>query len=304
MSAKFDQNDDGVVVVVGSGAGGGTLSNELAQKGVKVVVLEAGPRTEYADFLNDEWASFGQLAWKDMRTTSGTWRVHKDFPNLPAWIVKSVGGSTVHWAGASLRFQEHEFKTATNYGRVAGANLLDWPITLADLEPYYARAEDKMGVTRTHDLPGLPGNNNFKVMKAGADKLGYKECHTGRMAINSVERDGRNACQQTGFCFQGCKWGAKWSTLYTEIPKGEATGHLEVRPSSMAIKISHDASGKVTGVVYADGTGAMQLQKARVVAVAGNSIESPRLLLNSASSLCTDGLANRSARVGRNAMRH
>ena len=112
MAAKFDQNDDSVVVIVGSGAGGGTLGNELAQKGVKVVVLEAGKRNEYDDFVNDEWESFAQLAWKDMRTTSGDWRVHKNFPNLPAWIVKSVGGSTTHWAGASLRFQEHEFKDA------------------------------------------------------------------------------------------------------------------------------------------------------------------------------------------------
>src|SRR5215813_8944422 len=92
--AKFDLNDSGVVVIVGSGAGGGTLGNELAQKGVKVVILEAGPRIENQDFVNDEWESFGQLAWADMRTTSGTWRVHKDFPNLPAWIVKAVGGST------------------------------------------------------------------------------------------------------------------------------------------------------------------------------------------------------------------
>ncbi|TIM60722.1 MAG: GMC family oxidoreductase, partial [Mesorhizobium sp.] len=143
----------------------------------------------------------------------------------------------------------------------------------------YAKAEDKLGVTLTNNIPGLPGNNNFKVMKAGADKLGYKECHTGRMAINSEPRDDRNACQQTGFCFQGCKWGAKWSTLYSEIPKGEATGHLEVRPNAMAIKINHDASGKVTGVVYADKNGRLREQKARIVAVAGNSIESPRLLL-------------------------
>ena len=158
------------------------------------------------------------------------WRVHKDFPHLPAWIVKAVGGTSIHWAGASLRLQEHEFKAASTYGHIPGANLLDWPLTLAELEPYYAKAEDKMGVTRTNGIPGLPGNNNFKVFKAGADKLGYKECHTGRMAINSVERDGRTSCQQTGFCFQGCKWGAKWSTLYTEIPKGEATGQYGGSP--------------------------------------------------------------------------
>jgi choline dehydrogenase-like flavoprotein len=302
--ANFDLNDDSVVVIVGSGAGGGTLGTELALKGVKTVILEAGARNEIEDFINDEWASFSQLAWTDMRTTSGSWRVHKDFPNLPAWIVKAVGGSTVHWAGASLRFQEHEFKTRTTYGNLGGANLLDWPITLADMEPYYAKAEDKMGVTRTNNIPGLPGNNNFKVLEAGAKKVGYKEVHTGRMAINSQPRDGRGACQQIGFCFQGCKSGAKWSTLYAEIPKGEATGKLEVRPNSQVIKIEHDASGKVTGVVYADKDGTMQRQKARIVAVAGNSLESPRLLLNSASSMFPDGLANSSGQVGRNYMRH
>ncbi len=304
--ANFDLNDDGLVVIVGSGAGGGTLGNELAQKGIKVVILEAGDRNEIQDFVNDEWDSFKQLAWKDMRTTSGSWRVAHDFPNLPAWIVKSVGGSTVHWAGASLRFNEYEFKIRSTYGGLAGANLLDWPVTLEEMEPWYAKAEYKMGTTGTNGIPRLPGNNNFKVMAAGAAKLGYKEVHTGNMSINSQPRDGRGSCQQIGFCFQGCKSGAKWSTLYTEIPKGEATGNLEVRPNSQVLKIEHDANGKVTGVVYADGNdkGAIKRQRARIVAVAGNSLESPRLLLNSASNMFPDGLANSSGQVGRNYMRH
>src|SRR5262245_1585329 len=304
MVAKYDLNNDGVVVVIGSGAGGGTLSNELAQKGIDVVCLEAGPRVEMDEFVNNEWANFVQISWLDKRTTSGSWRVAKDFAGLPAWIVKAVGGSTIHWAGASLRFQEHEFKTKTIYGDIAGANLLDWPLTLAELEPYYARAEDKMGVTGTNNIPRLPGNNNFKVMAAGARRVGYKEFHTGNMAINSQERDGRGSCQQIGFCFQGCKSGAKWSTLYTEIPKGEATGHMEVRPNAQVLQIQHDDSGKVTGVLYADKDGNQIVQKARVVAVAGNSIESPRLLLNSASAKFPDGLANSSGQVGRNYMRH
>ncbi len=185
--AKFDLNDDGVVVIVGSGAGGGTLGNELAQKGVKVVVLEAGGRYEPSDFINDEWESFAQLAWKDMRTTSGSWRVAKDFPNLPAWVVKAVGGSTVHWAGASIRFQEHEFRARTTYGDIPGAQLMDWPIRLAEMEPYYTRAEYKMGVGGTHDIPRLPGSNNFKV-EAGARKLGYKDITTGNMAIIETAR--------------------------------------------------------------------------------------------------------------------
>ncbi len=302
--AKFDLNDDSVVVIVGSGAGGGTLGTDLARAGIKTVILEAGARYETEDFVNDEWSSFMQLAWKDPRSTSGNWRVHKDFPGLPAWIVKAVGGSTIHWAGASLRFQEHEFRGRTTYGDVAGANLLDWPVTLAEMEPWYEKAEFRMGTTRTNGIPGLPGNNNYKVLEAGAKKLGYKEVHTGRMSINSQPRDGRGSCQQIGFCFQGCKSGAKWSTLVAEIPKGEATGNLEVRPESQAVKIEHDASGKATAVVYADKDGKLQRQKARVVAVACNSIESPRLLLNSASSMFPDGLANSSGQVGRNYMRH
>ena len=302
--AKFDLNDDSVVAVIGSGAGGGTLANELCQKGVKVVLLEAGGREEITDFQNDEWGSFGQISWLDKRTTSGTWRVAKDFAGLPAWICKTVGGSTVHWAGASLRFQEHEFRVKSEYGGIEGASLLDWPLTLADLEPYYAKAEDKLGVTRTNGIPGLPGNNNFKVMYAGAKRLGYKDVHTGRMAINSRPRDGRAACQQIGFCFQGCKSGAKWSTLYVEIPKAEATGNLDLRTQAQVLQVQHDDGGKVTGVLYADKDGNQQLQKARAVCIAGNSIETPRLLLNSASSKFPDGLANSSGQVGKNYMRH
>ncbi len=301
---SFDHNDDAVVVIIGSGAGGGTLANELCQKGIKVVVLEAGARQSSDSFINDEWKSFSQLAWLDKRTTSGSWRVAKDFPGLPAWICKTVGGSTTHWAGASLRFQEHEFKTRAVYGEVAGANLLDWPVSLKELEPWYDKAEFKMGVTRTHGIPGLPGNNNFKVMHAGARKLGYTQCSTGRMAINSRPRDGRGACLQIGFCFQGCKSGAKWSTLYTEIPKAEATGRLDLRTRCHVARIEHNEAGKVSAVVYFDKDGKEQRQKARIVCVAGNAIETPRLLLLSASGKHPDGLANTSGQVGRNYMRH
>ncbi|CUH41262.1 Paromamine 6'-oxidase [Ruegeria atlantica] len=201
MTAPFDLSDDSVVVVIGTGAGGGVLSNELAQKGVKVVALEAGARHLPQDFINDEWDSFGQLVWLDPRTTSGDWRVAKDFSGLPAWIVKSVGGTTQHWAGASLRFQEHEWKAATTYGNVQGASLLDWPIDAAEMDPWYTKAEDKLHVTRTGGRPGLPGNNNFKVFEAGAMALGYKDVHTGRMAISSSDDTDRTMCQQTGFCF-------------------------------------------------------------------------------------------------------
>ena len=302
--ATYETSDESVVVVIGSGAGGGTLANELCQKGVNVVLLEAGKRQSTATYVNDEWASFGQLAWTDKRTTSGTWRVARDFPNLPAWTCKTVGGTTTHWAGASLRIQRHEFKALTTYGRIEGANLLDWPLTYEELAPYYDKAEDKLGVTRTHDIAGLPGNNNFKVFHNGAKKLGYRNVHTGRMAINSKPRKGRLVCMQIGFCFQGCKSGAKWSTLYADIPEAEATGRLDLRPESFVTRIEHDGAGKVSGVVYFDKDGKEQRQKARAVCVACNSIETARLLLNSQSSQHPNGLANSSGQVGRNYQRH
>ncbi len=304
MAAPFELSDDSVVVIIGTGAGGGVLANELAQKGVSVVSLEAGGRYLPEDYVNDEWESFGQLAWLDPRTTSGDWRVAKDFSGLPAWIVKAVGGTTTHWAGASIRFQPHEWKAKTTYGDVKGANLLDWPIDSDEMAPWYDLAEKKLGVTRTNGLPGLPACNNYKVFEAGAKKLGYKEVHTGRMAINSQDYDDRIACQQTGFCFQGCKWGAKWSAAYTDIPRGEATGNLEVREKCQAVRIEHGEDGKVNGVVYMDADGNEQKQMAKIVCVAGNSFESPRILLNSATSMFPDGLANSSGQVGRNYMRH
>ncbi|MBM2320262.1 MULTISPECIES: GMC family oxidoreductase [Marivita] len=304
MAAPFDLNDDSVVVIIGTGAGGGVLANELAQKGISVVALEAGGRHLPDDFINDEWESFGQLAWLDPRTTSGDWRVAKDFSGLPAWIVKSVGGTTQHWAGASLRFQDHEWKAKTTYGDVQGANLLDWPIDPREMDDYYTKAEDKLGVTRTGNRPGLPGSNNYLVFEKGAKALGYEEVHTGRMAIQTRDDGDRIPCQQTGFCFQGCKWGAKWSAGYVDIPEGEATGNLEVRPQSHVARILHNEAGKVMGVEYYDANGTLQMQKARIVCVAGNSFESPRLLLNSASAMFPDGLANSSGQVGRNYMRH
>ncbi|WP_353110688.1 GMC family oxidoreductase [Salinisphaera dokdonensis] len=300
----FAADDDSVVVIVGSGAGGGTLANGLAQKGIDVVLLEAGDLHTPDDFIADEWPSFTQLAWNDPRTASGEWRVATDFPQLPAWICKTVGGSTVHWAGASLRLQKHEFKARSTYGDIDGANLLDWPITLAELAPYYDQAEKKLNVTRTNGLPGLPGNNNFKVMHAGAKKLGYTECSTGHMAINSINKDGRHHCMQRGFCFQGCKFSAKWSTLFTEIPAALATGHAEMRTGAHVARIEHDEKGQASAVVYFDRDGNTRRQKARAVAIAGNSIETPRLLLNSASEQFPDGLANGSGQVGRNYMRH
>jgi choline dehydrogenase-like flavoprotein len=298
--ARIELNDSSEVVIIGSGAGGGTLAHELTRRGIKVVLLEAGKRQSTETFSQIPSEAFGQLTWLDARTQSGDWGVARDFPTLPVWHCKTVGGTTVHWTASTPRLQPWELRAKTTYGDIAGASLIDWPVAYEELEKYYEIAERRMGVTRRNGVPGLPASNNFKVMYSGAKKLGYKKVHTGHMAINSRAFDGRGACIQQGFCVQGCKMGAKWSTLYTEIPRAEATGKLDLRSESTATKIEHGTDGRVNAVIYRDGQGNEQRQKARVICVAGNAIETARLLLLSESSRFPRGLGNSNGQVGRN----
>lgn len=290
--ATFDQSDDSVVVIIGSGAGGGTLSNELAQRGIDVVCLEAGGRLSLEEIENDPGLMNQRMGWNDKRE------------GIPVWLCKTVGGTTMRWSGITPRIQAHEFKPRSTYGPLDKTNLIDWPLSLEELSPYYDLAERKMGVTGTHGMPPSFETGMYKVLRAGGRKVGYREITSERTAINSVASDGRPGCIQIGFCHSGCRIGAKWSTLYTEVPKAEATGHFELRTGAMALKINHNQSGSVTGVVYRDADGKIQEQKARAIAVAGNVVETTRLLLNSESPTHADGLGNASGHLGRNYMRH
>jgi len=301
---KFGLGDADVVVVIGSGAGGGTLAHELTRRGLKVVMFEAGRRQSLSSFSQNPGEAFGQLTWLEPRSQSGTWDPVKTSPTMPAWHCRTVGGTTVHWTGATPRLRRYEMRARTTYGDVPGTSLADWPIEYEELKRWYQAAEKRLGVTRRNGNPGMPASNNFKVMYAGARRLGYKRVHTNYLAINSRARDGHGFCIQQGFCVQGCKVGAKWSTLYTEIPRAEATGKLDLRTESLVTRIEHDASGRANGVVYRDADGRELRQKARFICVAGNAIETARLLLLSDSARFPHGLANRSDQVGRNYCHH
>ena len=295
----FDRADSSVVVVIGSGASGGVVANQLAQQGVPVLCLEAGRRLGRGEIVTDDAKMFGRITWLDERIGQGN-----AIPPFPVWNCKTVGGTTMHWTGTSLRMQPHEFKARSTYGELENTSLQDWPIDYDQLAPYYDRAEDQMGVTGTHDIERLPGNNNYKVLEAGARKIGYRQISTNNLAINSRARHGRPGCIQLGFCTSGCAIGAKWSTYDVDIPQAEATGNFELRPESMVTRIVHDASGRVTGIEYIDNEGQVVSQAARAVCVAGNTVETTRLLLNSKSRAFPNGLANSSDQVGRNYMRH
>ena len=102
---SIDLRDGSPVVIIGSGAGGATLAHELTRQGIKVVLLEAGKRQSLETFSQVPGEAFGQLTWLDPRTQSGTWGVARDFPALPVWHCKTVGGTTVHWTASCPRLQ-------------------------------------------------------------------------------------------------------------------------------------------------------------------------------------------------------
>ena len=296
--------DDPAIVVIGSGAGGATVADALTARGIATVLLEAGPRIEPEDWHQDDLAAYAQLSWLDPREATGDWLAATYAPDRPAWTVKAVGGSTLHWNGIALRPQAHELRALSAYGAVEGASLADWPVSLAELAPWYALAEERLGVSGTGGRPLHPPTNHYKVLAAGAKAIGYTKVGNGRLAINTGERDGRPGCQQLGFCNQGCKVSAKWSTLVSEIPRAEATGKLDLRNPAMAVRIEHDARGRASAVVYRDAAGALHRQRAHTVVLAANAIETARLLLLSHSSLFPHGLANGAGHVGRHYMRH
>ena len=109
-AVTFDRDDESVVVIVGSGAGGGTLAHELCAKGIDVVLLEAGPRYRLTDFDNDEYVMQAKLNWSDRRIVQGNGRIARDWPDSPTLVVKAVGGSTIHWAAVALRGHPDEFR--------------------------------------------------------------------------------------------------------------------------------------------------------------------------------------------------
>lgn len=295
--------------IIGSGAGGGVVAKELSQKGMSVVVLEAGrrfnPLQDYTASLND-WEQ--DTRSKFLVPALDTITLGNRFTGKPA-VAYGVGGSTLRYLAYVPRMQPHDFQTHT-----IDSVGFDWPITYKDLEPYYRKVELELGVSGLHGDPWSPPRDPYpnppfeysyanKILKRGCDKLGIR-LWPAPMARLSRPFDGRPACIQCGDCSSGCMTKAKSSVDVAYIPKAEATGRVEIRPQSVATQITVDAKGKAKGVIYFDENGIEHEQKAEIIIVSAGSIQSPRLLLNSKSSLFPDGLANSSGIVGKYFTQH
>ncbi|WP_349897628.1 GMC family oxidoreductase [Parafrigoribacterium soli] len=301
QNMRHYRDDDEVdLVIVGCGAGGSTLLQRMARAGARVVALDAGPFWDpEADWVSDEAGSHG-LYWTEPREIGGNDPVPLGSNNSG----RGVGGSMIHYAGYTPRFHPSDFHTRTGDG--VGA---DWPIEYPDLKPYYEAIEGELPVAGDHwpwgdphDYPQRPHpvSGNGELFQRGALAAGIG-AQVGPVAISNGRFGNRPHCIYRGFCLQGCKVNAKASPLITHIPDALAHG-AEVRPDSMVTRIEIDErTGRATGVRYWR-DGVEHVQRAAMVAVAGYSIETPRLLLNSTSARFPRGLCNDFDQVGRNLM--
>ena len=214
------------------------------------------------------------------------------------------------------RYLEKDFRLKSAYGAPAGSTLEDWPITYAELEPFYAKAEWEIGVSgkaganpfesarsKAYPMPPLPLNREAAALAAAARRMGWHPFPI-PMAINSVTYQGRPACIGCPHCVGfGCEVNAKNSTAVTTIPRAIETGHCQLRTGCVASRIATDERGKAMAVEYFQDGQAME-QPCKAVVVSCSATESPRLLFNSATKLFPRGLGNRNDWVGRNLQGH
>ena len=294
------------VCIVGAGPAGALLAHRLADHGLDVVILEAGPEFSKTDRLtqqeqhirpgmSDPWQMGGQ---RDAYTTAG-----RGYP-LNAARVKGVGGSTLHWQGMVMRLHERDFEMNTRYD--VG---VDWPIDYTDLRPYYAAAESALGVAGAIDNPyappretsyplsAFPPSHSDSLFAPACESLGI-DMHSVPNARNSERYDGRAACEGYGTCKPVCPSGAKY-TAESHIQKARAAGARVVDQAPVQRLVHNDTGETITKAVYMTPDGTEYHQSAQRFVLACGGVENARLLLLSQSDQHPDGLANMSGAVGR-----
>ena len=315
-------------VIVGSGAGGGVVAKELSIAGLSVVLLERGKWYSAADCRKDDLRNqrtpalgngFGPDEDRNPRVVVDKQVDRVVFPSDGSYSNNAacVGGGTFSYGAQAWRFMEQDFRMRSIYGEVAGSTLEDWPISYADLEPYYEKAEWEMGVSgddtanifkaprrKPLPMPPLPPEKEQQVLAPAAKRLGLHPFQI-PMLRNTVPYNGRPACMRCRWCVGfACELSARTGVHNTVIPAALATGNCELRAECMTREILLDDHGHAVGVAYFDRDGRLQEQTADLVIVSCGAIESARLLLNTKHRLFPNGLGNRYDWVGRNLQGH
>ncbi|MCP5370626.1 MAG: GMC family oxidoreductase [Hyphomicrobiales bacterium] len=333
MAKTAEQFD---AVVVGSGPGGAAAAWALAEAGARVLVLEAGPRYDpFADYRLErpDWEarrfpekvptrgrqSFAPLqeldpAWRDLRS----WNLHRGpmvaGPRRAAWAyhhVVGVGGSTLHFAAEAHRLHPDAMRMRDRFGVAA-----DWPLTYAELEPFYETAERIVGVAGPAiSGPGADARPRRRPLPLPAHPLSHASRHLARgfaalgmgwqantQAALSRDYDGRPACNYCAGCGRGCPRTDKGSADVTFVAKAEDSGRCVLRPGTRVLRLEAGLGDRVAQLLVAGPDGRVARLAARSVVLACGAVETPRLLLLSAGNRAPHGLGNESGQVGRNFM--
>jgi len=316
-------------IVVGSGAAGGWAAKVLTEGGLEVLLLEAGPQLNPArDFLSHRWPyqmpyrGFGRPGdrerfypnqWTADEYTRQLYIEDPDHPyttppDVPFRWVRSrfVGGKLLHWGRNARRLSDFDFRAADRDGY--GEN---WPITYAEMAPYYDKVESFVGVAASVEniphlpdgkyLPPFPLNCGERLVQKAAPTLGLgMRVIPKRAAQRTRSIHGLAACHYCGHCGRGCDAGAFWDSISDVLPSALQTGKLALRPDSVVREVAAGADGQPRGIVFVDRLTRQHYEaRGKIIVLGASALESTRILLNSTSRRWPDGLANSSGVLGR-----
>jgi choline dehydrogenase-like flavoprotein len=326
-------------IVVGSGITGGWAAKELTEKGLKTLVLEAGrpitPEQDYVEHVPSWEMKF--RGWGDRRRLTKDQPIQRTCYACDEWSSKffvndnenpyttesgkpfrwirgrQVGGRSIMWGRQSYRWSDLDFEANLRDGIA-----IDWPIRYADIAPWYDYVEEFAGITgEALGLPQLPDSRFLPPMQLNCGEMyvreqlakhfgGERVLTIGRAAILTKDHNGRAACHYCGPCERGCITRSYFSSLNATLPAAEKTGRLTLRPHSVVHSVSFDAkTRRATGVRIIDAKTRAQIEfRARIVFLCASTLESVRIMFNSATTEFPSGLGNSSGELGHNLMDH
>ncbi len=326
-------------IIVGSGITGGWAAKELTEKGLNTLVLEAGrsidPGTDYVEHV-PVW-ELKYRNWDDRAKRQKTQPVQREvyyacdeysskffvsdvdnpYTNVPgtkfSWIRgRQVGGKSITWGRQSYRWSDLDFEANLKEGHA-----VDWPIRYAEIAPWYDYVEEFAGISgQAEGLPQLPDGKFLPPMEMNCAELTFRDALAknfddrmltiGRTAVLTKVHKGRAACHYCGVCHRGCITSSYFSSLNSTLPAAQKTGKFTIRPYSVVHSLVFDPNTrKISGVRVIDAqTKAATEYKARIFFVCASTLESTRILLNSATTEFPNGLANSSGELGHNLMDH